>query len=86
MELWGRYPVGPDIVVTGSVQSLSPHGHQLILLVGGPRLGLVQIDHRALEVWHDVACQQFVAVKDLLSGSPLGGLEQESSESAALIV
>ena len=74
------------VVLGGFVEGFGAEGHEVVAVAGGPFLGGFQVGEGVLELGHDVAGDEFVAVADLLAVGPLGGHDEQAAEAAAGLV
>ena len=71
------------VVLGGFVEGFGAEGHEVVAVAGGPFLGGGEAGEGVLELGHDVAGDEFVAVADLLAVAPLGGHDEQAAEAAA---
>ena len=79
----GARLAGLLVVLGGFVQRFGAEGHEVVAVAGGPFLGGGEVGEGVLELGHDVAGDEFVAVADLLTVGPLGGHDEQAAEAAA---
>src|SRR5262249_25118974 len=60
--------------------------HQVLAPLSGPTVRRRSAEHRPLEVGHDIARQQFVAVQHLAPRGPVDGLYEEATIPTAALV
>src|SRR5882724_11646256 len=73
------------VILASPLDGTGPPRHQTVSSLAGPVVGRRSAEHRPLELGHDIACQQLIAVKHLVPRRPVDGLHQEAAVSAAFL-
>src|SRR5262245_33964457 len=67
------------VILAGLLNGTGPSRHQSFSTLSSPAVGRRCACHRPLELGHDIACQQFVAVQHLVPWGPIDGLHEEAT-------
>src|SRR5215510_15799032 len=73
------------VILAGLLNGPGPARHQSLSTLRGPAVGRRRACHRALELGHDIARQQFVALQHLVPRSPVDGLHEEAPVATATL-
>src|SRR4029450_7160319 len=80
-------PLSPacGVILAGLLNGTGPSRHQSLSTLSSPAVGRRGTHHRPLELGHDIARQQFVAVQHLVPRSPVDGLHEEATVPTAAL-
>src|SRR5262245_60003880 len=73
------------VILAGPLNGTGPSSHQSLSTLSSPAVGCRRACHRSLEMGHDIARQQFVAVQHLIPWSPVDGLHEEATVATAAL-
>src|SRR5262245_19186358 len=73
------------VILAGPLNGTGPSSHESLSTLSGPAVGCRRACHRSLELGHDIARQQFVAVQHLVPWSPVDGLHEEATVPTAAL-